>query len=1284
MNYIYLLLTTFLGAFALGYAKFFGIAHLSTAIYAPDDKLWIIQIVGSLMTIGPVFIYFIAAPLASAMKKKYLMALMSFMVFIILGFGFLTSWVGTIWFYLFATGLLMGAFSMAKMASVPLEAIRAKKSTDSVNAGVSITFVIGLLSGMVLGAKLYEMDIHIGTIIGIFIFAITIIPALFIEFPEEKLDSFVDSANNILSDSLSVFFKYSLYLISGPLFWGIAGAVSLAAVAYAEQRMLGSFSECSFLNVFAAVGIIIGSSMSPKFGDKRFFSAFVTGITMVLIIIGFPVLVETGLNKFALSTTCIYWGIAVLLFIFGIAFGCCVNLIDSELLHRAAKENREGITAAMQSACVALSSFIVGGLIGGAIYFELIGSVTQFAVLAVIGIIGLAFILILASVEGALNNFYANLLGIGYRFILRLRYDVKINGTEHLKSDKGVLVLPNHPAEIDPVIIGAFFWKKCKLHPVVTETFYFKPIINNIFRIIGAFAMPDMDTGAGYFKTLRINRELENITQALNEGENILLYPAGRLIRDGREKLGASSGTAQIIENSDAKVLFARTRGLNGSMFSTALTNGITPDLGNVVKVALKMIIKNFIFFIPKREIIIDISLPPAEFAETKDILEQNQIMENYFNGDIEEQEEIKLVSLSAFKKEFPVIESSETVVDDVQLDDIDNKFIEKAKEDLSEHFNMDIAEIIPSKRLSEDLGLDSLSKAELLQFLDDEYAVTDVELADLKTVADVIFMASGANKKSDSPREIITPKEWFSDTMRPNTYVPEGETIIEAFLNSCDKMGDNIAVGDDIAGVITWKKFKIATLLLAKIFREYEDNNIGIMLPASVGAAMSAFGVLLAGKTPVMINWTTGRKNLEHMAKVSDMNTIITSGNFLDKLVNADFGNLDEKFVFLEDLKRDKMGLGDKISAAILARKSAPKLIKRLKLTEIKKDNPAVILFTSGSESMPKGVPLTHENILANLASVYDVMKFDSKDIIYGFLPPFHSFGFTVTTMLPFCTGIKVAYYPNPTEGRKIAIGCEKWKTTMMCGTPSFFNGILKAGKEHLSTVKTFVAGAEKTPDSLLKEITEMGDDVKLLEGYGITECSPVLTINYPNEKPAGVGRAVKDVTLLIVDPETNEALPQGERGLILANGKNIFNGYLKIDNNPFIELNGEKWYKTGDLGYLTETGHLILAGRMKRFVKIGGEMISLPAIETTIAQKYPPSEDGPTIAIHADEKPGERPELVLFTSIEINIKEINAYLKESGFSNLSKIGKVIKLDAIPLLGTGKTDYQTLKKLDS
>ncbi len=1283
MNYVFLLLSSFFAAFALGYVKFFAIPYLSEEVYSPNDKEWIIQIVGSLMTIGPVLVYFISAVLASSFRKKYIMFFTPLIAAVILLFGFLTDWFGSVWFYLFMTGLFMGVYSTAKMASVPLEAMRSKKKTDTINAGMSILFIIGMLLGFYCGAKAYEWNIFWGTMLGLCVFVLSAIFALFCHFPDEKLDSFANSATNLISDTLSLSFKYGLYLISGPLFWGIAGAVSLATTAYAEKNGLGTFAECSVMSAFSAVGIIVGSSISPFFSSKRFHAAFIASFCMMITIILIPLTMEMGLHYFSLSTDNLYYIISGILVFTGCSFGICVNLIDSELLHRAGEENKEGTGAALQSACVSCFSFIVGGLIGLTILFGLVNSITQFILLASIVVVGLLFIFILGSIEGVLNDFYANSLCFFGKLILGLRYKINIKGLEHLQSDKGILVLPNHPAEIDPVILCVSFWKKAKLCPVTTETFYYKKGLNIIMKLINAFPMPDMEKGAGYFKKLRIDKELKHIANELNNGNNVLIYPAGRLIRNGREKLGAASGVSEIMKNTnDIDIVFVKTRGLWGSLFSTATTNGETPDLGVIIIKTFKILLSNFIFFTPKRNVEIEIIPAPANFAEIDDILEKNQIMEDFFNSDIAEQEELSFVSFKRGKKVFPEIESANSAESTVSLDNIDKTFIDEVIKKFSDLIKVDIKDITIDKRLSDDLGLDSLSKAEVLQWLDDEYFVTDVELTELKTVGDVIFIASGENQDLKSSGDIVTPEQWIeNETKRPKIIPPQGETIAEAFLNVCDLMGNNVAMADDVSGVITWKRFKIGSLLLANIFKEYPEENIGVMLPASVGAAMTSMAVLLAGKTPVMINWTTGSKNLNHVSEITGISKVITSGNFLDKLIQADFGTLEDKFVFLEDLKRDKMGLGEKISAMLQARKKSSQLLKSLNIHNKTLQDNAVILFTSGSESVPKGVPLTNENILVNLAGTYDVLDFNNSTI-YGFLPPFHSFGFTITTMLPLCTGIKVAYYPNPTEGRKIAAGCAKWKVTVMCGTPSFISGILKAGKESLKTVKTFVAGAEKTPDSLFAEIKTMGDDVHLYEGYGITECSPVLTINYPNDEPEGVGKPLNGVEILIVNPETNEPITKGERGLILARGKSIFRGYLKIDNNPFIKIQDKEWYNTGDLGYLTESNALILAGRMKRFIKIGGEMISLPAIETALIEKYPANEDGPIIAIHANEKPGERPILCLFASLNIDIKTVNEYLKSQGFSNLSKIGKVIKLDNIPLLGTGKTDYQTLKKL--
>jgi long-chain-fatty-acid--[acyl-carrier-protein] ligase len=308
------------------------------------------------------------------------------------------------------------------------------------------------------------------------------------------------------------------------------------------------------------------------------------------------------------------------------------------------------------------------------------------------------------------------------------------------------------------------------------------------------------------------------------------------------------------------------------------------------------------------------------------------------------------------------------------------------------------------------------------------------------------------------------------------------------------------------------------------------------------------------------------------------------------------------------------------------------------------------------------------------------EVLNFHAKSALYGFLPPFHSFGFTITTVLPMLTGIKAAYHPNPTEGRRIARGCHYYGITLMCGTPTFINGVFRGSRDgQLDTLEHLVCGAEKLPDSLVDLVDGLPHAV-ILEGYGITECSPVITINRADEPPSGVGKPLPGVEIKIVDLDSHEELKTGERGLILVNGPNVFGQYMGVDKDPFLELENERWYDTGDLGYLNEEGFLFLAGRLKRFVKIAGEMISLPAIESALAQRWPADESGAVLAVEAIESEDKRPELFLLSSVKIDLEEANEALKEAGFSNLSKLKKLIELETMPLLGTGKTDYQTIK----
>jgi long-chain-fatty-acid--[acyl-carrier-protein] ligase len=203
-----------------------------------------------------------------------------------------------------------------------------------------------------------------------------------------------------------------------------------------------------------------------------------------------------------------------------------------------------------------------------------------------------------------------------------------------------------------------------------------------------------------------------------------------------------------------------------------------------------------------------------------------------------------------------------------------------------------------------------------------------------------------------------------------------------------------------------------------------------------------------------------------------------------------------------------------------------------------------------------------------------------------------------------------------------------------------------------------------------------------EILEGYGITECSPVLTINRPGQSPEGVGAPLASVTLKVVDIDTHQDCPQGERGLVLAKGPSIFSGYLGGAPNPFVEVDGELWYNTGDLGIMNASGQLTLAGRMKRFVKIAGEMVSLPAMEAALAEMDGVDEDGPFFALHAKEREGERPVLTLFSTMETELEAINAHLRKSGFANVCKVHRLECVKELPMLGTGKVNLGALDKM--
>jgi long-chain-fatty-acid--[acyl-carrier-protein] ligase len=384
-------------------------------------------------------------------------------------------------------------------------------------------------------------------------------------------------------------------------------------------------------------------------------------------------------------------------------------------------------------------------------------------------------------------------------------------------------------------------------------------------------------------------------------------------------------------------------------------------------------------------------------------------------------------------------------------------------------------------------------------------------------------------------------------------------------------------------------------------------------------------------------------------------------------------------EYIHLEDVRKS-LGNFERLLTLLKVRFMSDSVRKMIPVAT--PDQPAVVLFTSGSEKAPKAVPLTHGNIISNQKGGLSVLGLTRKDSILGFLPAFHSFGMNVTGLLPLETGLRVVHHPDPTDAGGLVRKIAGYKPTILVGTPTFMSYILDRAKPgDLDSLRIIIVGAEKCPESVFKRCAELAPHAALLEGYGITECSPVVSANLPTATRAGtVGKPLPGVELLVLDLDTDRPLGANQLGMLLVSGPTVFPGYIGHDGpSPFKEIDGKRWYVTGDLAKIDEDGYIQFSGRMKRFLKAGGEMISLPALEEPFARQHPPTENGPRVAIEGVETDGGR-RIVLFTTESIELRAANAMLFDQGFRGVMRLDEVRQLDKIPVLGTGKTDYKVLR----
>jgi acyl-[acyl-carrier-protein]-phospholipid O-acyltransferase/long-chain-fatty-acid--[acyl-carrier-protein] ligase len=448
------------------------------------------------------------------------------------------------------------------------------------------------------------------------------------------------------------------------------------------------------------------------------------------------------------------------------------------------------------------------------------------------------------------------------------------------------------------------------------------------------------------------------------------------------------------------------------------------------------------------------------------------------------------------------------------------------------------------------------------------------------------------------------------------------------------------------------------------------EGENVGVLLPTSSAGVVTFFALHAFGRVPVMLNFTAGLRNLRAAAKLAGLKRVLTSHRFVEQGKLHDvIDALDDtcQITYLEEV-RASIGTVDKAFA--LAASLAPHRFR----AATSPDSPAVVLFTSGSFGAPRGVILTQANVLANCEQIAAHIDLDPAWVFFNPLPIFHCFGLTGGVLLPLLTGMKAFEYPSPLHVKIIPNLIRETGASVLLATDTFINQYARSSDpEDLKGLKFVVCGAEKVRDETHDLIVDRFGPIPLLEGYGATEASPVIAVNRPDDNRRGtVGGLLPGVEVRI-DPV--EGIARG--GRLFVRGPNVMAGYL--NENGVLEKPDGGWHDTGDVVEMSEDRWITILGRVKRFAKIGGEMVSLTAAETLAASLWPDSRHA--VIAEPDSRKGER--LVLVTDRrDAEVSQLVAHAQAVGATELAAPRKIVRVAEIPLLGTGKTDYVAIQRM--
>lgn len=498
------------------------------------------------------------------------------------------------------------------------------------------------------------------------------------------------------------------------------------------------------------------------------------------------------------------------------------------------------------------------------------------------------------------------------------------------------------------------------------------------------------------------------------------------------------------------------------------------------------------------------------------------------------------------------------------------------------------------------------------------------------------------------------------------------------------------LAMADVRSGELSYFKAYVASLILARKLNKLLDNQpmVGLLVPPTIGGALANIALQIMGRVPVNLNYTASEKALKSAAAQCEMTKCITARAFLERVsiqVPADA-------IYLEDILKNVTAL-DRVIALLMA--LIPVRISELLVGAPLRRSPqdlATVIFSSGSEGEPKGVMLTHFNILSNISSFAQAVPHNEGDRIASFLPFFHSFGFTGSFWAGMAASMTCIFHPNPLETKAIGELIKKYKVKILIATPTFLqNFVRRSSPEDLRSLKMVYAGAEKLTERVREAFKEKFG-VEPLEGYGATECSPVISVNVPDfikprncqvgNKRGSVGRPIPAISIRIVDPDTGEILPERTPGLLLVRGPNVMKGYLGLPQKTE-EVLKDGWYSTGDIAVIDIHGFITITDRFARFSKIAGEMVSHTKIEEILHKLLQLTEQSMAVAGVPDSSRGERL-VVLHTLTDDQLQVLLDKLDKSELPYLwrPRQSSFYRIETIPVLGTGKMDIRAVKDL--